>query len=158
LPAAFLGLWGGKVADALPKRLAIGGAYVIMGTLCVVVPFVLGVDFLSMVLLVLAVNTVALVAGPAERAIIPLVSTQEDFAAGVCVVTFGISAGNGLAVALVAPVLLVVFGENVVFVVAGVVLLLATTRMFEVPAEKKWRAIDWSLRGAGPRTAMDWLL
>src|SRR5262249_7249959 len=114
-------------------------------------PFVLGVDFLSMVLLVLAVNTVAQVAGPAERAILPLVSTEEQFAAGVSIVNFGISAGNGLAVALVAPVLLVVFGENVVFVVAGVVLLLATTRMFEVPAEKNGARSTGACAGPAPR-------
>jgi len=158
LPPALLGLWGGKIAAALPKRLAIGGAYVIIGVICVAIPLVFGTDFAWMVLLVLAVYTVNQVAGPAERAVLPLVSTEEQFAAGVSIVNFGMSAGTGLGIALVAPALLTFFDQSVVFIVAGVVLLVAATRAFEVPPEKEWGAVDWSLRGAGPKTAMDWLM
>jgi hypothetical protein len=45
LPGATLGLVGGAVADALPRRVALGVGYILQAVFCVVLPIVFGTGF-----------------------------------------------------------------------------------------------------------------
>ena len=56
LPSLLLGLYGGAVADALPKRVALAGAYVGMGVLTLAVAFVFGSDFRSLLVVIFVVR------------------------------------------------------------------------------------------------------
>ena len=57
LPPAVLGLYGGAVADALPKRVALAGVYSVQALLCFLVPIVLGTELFDVLFLLLAVNS-----------------------------------------------------------------------------------------------------
>ena len=54
LPGAVLGLFGGSIADALPKRAALVVAYLLMGALCFSLPLFLGFQLRGMLAVLLA--------------------------------------------------------------------------------------------------------
>src|SRR5690606_37296134 len=80
MPGVLLGLFGGAVADALPKRVALAGAYLIMGALCLIMPLAQGTGFTDLLLVLFAVRVLHQVAQPAEAAAAPLVANHEELA------------------------------------------------------------------------------
>ena len=56
VPPALLGLYGGAVANALPKRVALAAVYNLQAVLCFVVPAVAGTDLAAIMILVFAVK------------------------------------------------------------------------------------------------------
>src|SRR5438093_5321175 len=57
VPPASLGLYGGEISDALPKRVALAGAYSMQAVLCFLAPSVPASDLIVVVALIFAVNT-----------------------------------------------------------------------------------------------------
>src|SRR3990172_1630090 len=132
LPPALLGLYGGEVADALPRRVALAGIYNLQALACFLVPFVAGTDIWSLFALIFAVNALGQVSGPTESAVLPLVATEQQLASATSLVHFASSAGTAFGTALLAPILVLVFDERAVMYVAGGLLIVAATRVFDL--------------------------
>jgi MFS family permease len=132
VPPALFGLYGGAVADAVPKRLALAGIYNLQALLCFIAPSVVGTDLAGMMLLIFAVNTLGQVSGPSESSVLPMVASAAQLASGAALIAFASSLGTAFGTALLAPVLVRVFGVKTVIYTAGVLLLLAASRVFDL--------------------------
>ncbi len=140
LPSAALGLYGGAVADELPKRIALAGAYTGQALLCFIVPPLFGTELPVVVVLIFAVNTLGQVSNPTESSVLPLVASQRQLASAASMVNLAASAGSGFGMALLAPVIVRSASLEVVFYMAGVLLLLAASRVFDLPVgDRTWR-------------------
>lgn len=142
LPPALLGLYGGAIADTLPKRIALGGTYAFQAVLCFTVPWVFGTDLAVVLVLIFLVNSLGQVSGPTESAVLPLVATETQLASAVSMIGLAAAAGAAFGTALLAPILVRVAGVTEVFFVGGLFLLLAASRVFDLPVGDKK---DWKL-------------
>jgi MFS family permease len=159
LPPALLGLYGGVVADQLPTRLALAGAYVGQALLCFVVAAFFDTSDLSvMIVLLLGFNALAQVSTPTEAAVLPLVANEEQLASAASLIGLAQAIGQGFATALFAPVMVKAFGVESVIYLAGVLMLLAASRVFDLPVgEKDWQMRLPPMRGRLTR-AVRWLV
>lgn len=94
IPPALLGLYGGAVADALPKRIALAATYALQALLCFLTPTLLGIDLPAMMVLLFACNTLGQVSGPTESSILPTVSNDAQLASGASLLSFASSLGT----------------------------------------------------------------
>ena len=139
-PATLLGMYGGAVADELPKKLALAGAYSAQALLCFLVPSLLGTSLPVVLVLIFLVNTIGQISSPAESSVLPLVASDEHLASGVSLINLAGGAGSGFGMAVLAPVIVRTTGLEVVFYVAGALLLLAASRVFDLPVgDRAWR-------------------
>jgi hypothetical protein len=136
IPAATLGLFGGAVADALPKRVALGLGYGTQAAICVVLPLVFGTDFWTLVALTFSISVLNQVLGPGENAAIPLVSSKEQIPTAASMISLSDSVATGIGMAAVAPVVLKLWGVDVLFYVAAAFLGFASIRIFALPLER----------------------
>ena len=158
LPTIFFALYGGAIADSLPKRVALGGAYLANAAVCVLVPLVFGTTVGSMIILAFLVALLGQITSPAEQTVVPLVSSNEQLASAVSLMGLTSSIGSAIGTALIAPVLLKAFGANVVFVVSAVLLLLAMTRIAHVQSSRDVQVVRWVRPKADARRVLGWLL
>jgi MFS family permease len=158
IPPALLGLYGGAVADALPKRVALAVIYNLQALLCFVLPVTIGTDLTAVLFLVFAVNVLGQVSGPTESSVIPLVASERELASAASLVSFSSNLGTAFGTALLAPVLVRVFDTSVVFYVAGVLLLLAATRVFDLSTADTRRTVSWWRPNVRLRSAVQWLI
>ena len=157
-PPAVLGLYGGVAADALPKRVALAGVYSLQALLCFVVPIVLGTELFDVLFLLLAVNSLGQVSGPTESSVLPHVASNEELASAASLINLSSGAGTAFGTALLAPVLVRAVGVEPVLYLAGVLLFLAASRVFDLPVGPKRTKIRYSLPHARVRSAMKWLV
>jgi hypothetical protein len=132
LPGVLLGLWGGAIADALPKRVALGGAYLLMAALCFLIPTFFGTDFKSLLLVLFAVRVLHQVSQPSEASAVPLVASDEELASANSFLSLSSSAGEALGKALLAPVVVVLWGVDPVTVLAGLLFAFSASRVFDL--------------------------
>jgi MFS family permease len=145
LPGVVLGLFGGAVADALPKRVALAGAYVVMGVLCFTIPVWIGTDLRAMLLVIFAVRALHQVSQPSEASAVPLVARDEELASANSFLSLASSAGEVIGKALLAPLVVRAWGVNPVTIFAGILFLLSATRVFDFrPVHRS--ALDEELR------------
>ncbi len=158
LPPALLGLYGGAIADTLPVRVALAGAYAGQALLCLLAPWLFGTGLGVVVVLLFLVNTLGQVSGPTESATLPLVANEAELASAASLINLASAAGSAFGMALLAPVLVRAFGVHAVFVLSGLLLLLAASRVFDLPVGDR----AWKLRVAPPsvrvRPAVRWLV
>jgi MFS family permease len=136
IPAATLGLFGGAVADALPKRVALGLGYATQAALCVILPLFFGTDFWMLVVLTFAISVLNQLLGPGENAAIPLVSSREQIPTAASMISLSDAIATGIGMAAVAPVVLKVWGVDVLFYVSAGFLGFAAIRIFALPLER----------------------
>ena len=158
IPPALLGLYGGAVADALPKRVALAVIYNLQAVLCFVVPYVAGTDLVAILFLVFAVNTLGQVSGPTESSVLPHVASEEELASGASLVGLASNMGTAFGTALLAPVLVRAFGTDVVFYVAGALLFLAASRVFDLTTHEEPHDRDWRRPNVNVRSTVTWLI
>lgn len=157
VPAAALGLYGGAVADALPKRVALAAVYNLQALLAFLVPTFFGTELGAILILVFAVNALGQVSGPTENAVLPLVANEAQLASAASLVSLASNVGTAFGAAVFAPVLVRVVGVRAVFYVAGVLLLIAASRVFDLPAPHHDRRFDWRKVDVRAWTALRWL-
>jgi len=158
LPPAIFGLYGGAVADAIPRRFALAGVYALQALLCFVFPSVLGTELLAVMFLLFAVNTLGQVSGPTESSVLPIVANEAQLASAASMINLASAAGTAVGTAVLAPIVVRVFAVDVVFYVAGVMLLLAASRVFDLPVDEKGRVVKLPPLGLRFRPAVNWLL
>lgn len=132
LPGVVLGMFGGIVADAIPKRVALAGAYLTMGVLALAIPVSLGTNFRSLLLILFAVRVLHQVSQPSEASAVPLVATNDELASATSFLSFTSSVGEVIGKALLAPLVVRAFGVTPVTVLAGLVFLLSATRVLDL--------------------------
>ncbi len=159
IPPATLGLYGGAIADSLPKRVALAGVYFLQALMCFAVPTLFGTGLAEVLVLIFVVNTLGQVSGPTESSVLPLVATEEELASAVSMIGLATAAGTGVGTAVLAPVLVRAFGVEMVMYTAGGMLLLSASRVFDLavgdkqfqlrmpPLQARFRAIvRWMVR------------
>ena len=132
LPGVLLGLYGGAVADAIPKRVALAGAYVGMGVLTLSAALVLGSSLASLLFVIFVVRILHQVSQPSEASTIPLVATSEELAAATSMLGLVSSAADLVGKALLAPLIVRAFGVDPVTIMAGMLFLLSASRVFDL--------------------------
>jgi MFS family permease len=157
LPGTVLGLHGGAIADALPKRVALAGAYVAMGLLCFAVPLVLGTGLEALLLILFTVRVLHQISQPSEASAVPLVADSDELASANSLMSLASSAGEVVGKAVLAPVLVLRYGVDPVITLAGVLFILAFTRVFELQPERERQAVRRVRLAAGAGEAMRWL-
>ena len=161
LPPALLGLYGGAVADALPKRVALAATYNAQALLCFLAPTLLGIDLLGMMILLFGVNALGQVSGPTESSILPTVSNDAQLASGASLLSFASSLGTAFGTAVLAPVVVRAFGVEFVIYASGILLLLAASRVFDLKHEgvqpEPRINIDVFRRRVNARITISWL-
>jgi MFS family permease len=159
VPPALLGLYGGLVADRLPARLALGGAYFGQALLCFAIPTFFDTGSLGvLVCLLLAFNALGQVSSPTESSVLPLVATDEELASAASLIGLAAAIGQGIATALLAPIAVKAFGVDAVIYLAGGLLVFAASRVFDLPVgDRQWRMRLPRLRGRLP-AAIRWLV
>ena len=155
---ALLGMYGGAVADALPKRIALALAYNLQAGLCLLVVFFLGTDLLPVLLLIFGVSAIGQVSGPAESSVLPFVASKDELASAAAMIDLVSSVGTAVGTALLAPVLVLAFGVEPVIYVAAALLFLAASRAFDLPLWRKPRAVDWRKPDLKVRSTLLWLI
>jgi Major Facilitator Superfamily len=143
LPPALLGLYGGIVADQLPTRLALAGAYVGQALICFAIPLFFDTSEVAVLfVLIFAVNSLAQVSAPTESSVLPLVANEEELASAAALINLAVALGQGVAVALFAPIVVSLFGVEAAIYLAGLLLLASATRVFDLPVGDR----PWTLR------------
>ena len=163
LPGALLGLLGGAVADALPRRIALGLGYAAQAALCVVVPIVFGTSFMPLLLLVFGVSILNQFVGPSEKAVIPLVSSREQISTAAATMSLADSIATGIGTAAIAPIIMKSFGLRPMLFVSAAFLVFASIRIFALPfkqhigAREALQRLNLSELDLGFRSAVSWL-
>lgn len=160
LPGVALGPWGGAVADAMPKRLALVGAYLTMGLLALLVPFGTGTGFVAMLAVIFLVRVLHLVSEPAEAAAAPMVASHAELASANSFISLASSAGDVSGKALLAPTVVRFWGLRPITVIAGLMFMFSALRVvkFQPESERGARFERSKIRRAGVGEALQWLL
>jgi hypothetical protein len=164
VPAATLGLVGGVVADALPRRVGLGLGYATQAAACVVIPIFLGVGFGPLVLLVALVSALNQFVDPDEKAVIPLVSTKAQIATAASLLAIAGAIGGGVGLGFVAPILMKVASIRALLFTCGAILALAAVRVFSLPLQREiglgqaLRRLRLTRADIGFSPALNWLL
>ncbi len=156
-PTALFGLYGGAIADALPKRTALAVVYGLQAALCFTVPFFLGTDFAAVLLLIFGLNLLGQISTPSEQSIAPLVASDAQMASATSLIGLASNIGTFFGTALLAPVLLKLVGVSAVFAVAGVMLGLATVRIMRVRTREDIQAPVYERPSVKVRALIQWL-
>lgn len=124
-PAALLGLWGGSLADRLPRRQALAGGYLAQACLCLLAAIVADAGFPVMVTLIFAVMSIGQVTGPTESAILPQFTDEARLPAATSLLSLVSGIGIAFGTALLAPFIVRLLDVRTLFVVSGALLVLA---------------------------------
>ena len=157
LPPTLLGLYGGAVADALPKRAALAVVYSLQAGLCIFIPLVYGTELRSVLFLVFAVNVLGQVSSPSEQSIAPLVASDAQLASANSLLSLSSNAGTVFGTALLAPILLRALGVSAVFAVAAVLLVLAAGRILRLQTEQEAKPAAWRRPDVNVLSMIRWL-
>ncbi|MGE3961205.1 MAG: MFS transporter [Dehalococcoidia bacterium] len=160
LPGVVLGLYGGAIADALPRRVALALAYLGMAIACFAVAWASDAGFWALVVVLFAVRALHQVAQPSEASAVPLTADPAELASANSMMSLASSAGEVVGKALLAPLLVRAYGVRSVVTAAGVLFLLAATRVFDLTFEGEPSARDRGERAPQPPetvSAIRWL-
>ncbi|MQC18930.1 MAG: hypothetical protein DWG80_07635, partial [Chloroflexi bacterium] len=94
LPGVVLGLYGGAIADALPKRAALALAYLGMATACFAVAWTGDVGFWSLAAVLFIVRALHQVSQPSEASAVPLTADAAELASANSMMSLASSAGE----------------------------------------------------------------
>lgn len=163
--ALTFGLQGGIIADTLPKRTALVAGYALQAALCFALPTLLGVNLVSLVVLVFAAALVGQIVSPALKAAIALVTSTAGLASVAALTNVAGGVGSAFGSALLAPLLIKLFDVQVVMYAAGAILAFGAIRAFKLPTAEPQRSIrdslrqiDWRPHLATPHQTAEWIL
>lgn len=159
LPGVILGPWGGAVADAMPKRVALFGAYMAMGVLALLVPTTTGTGFIAMLVVLFLVRVLHQVSQPAESAAAPLVASHAELASANSFLSLASSVGEVSGKALLAPAVVRFWGLRPVTVIAGLMFCFSALRVVKFRPDTDDTVFDRrQVKRLGVIEAVRWLL
>ncbi len=158
VPAATIGVYGGAIADALPKRMALGLGYLAQALVCLAVPLLVGTRALAMALLILLVNVAGQVSGPTESAIVPTVVPEARLGLAASRLSFAGAVGSAIGTAALAPFLVTWAGVRPLFLAAALSLGLSVAQVVRLPAGSASAQSRVPQREVGYRASLMWLL
>lgn len=132
LPTALFGLYAGEVADSMPKRTVLAGAYAFAAACCFLIPTLFGTQVGPLVALVFLVTAFGQLASPAENSVVPLVANEQQAASATSMLGLASSLGSGFGLAFLAPLLLKFTSVRIVLYAAGLLLTAAATRVLHI--------------------------
>jgi MFS family permease len=124
LPSVILGIPGGTLADILPRRLTMLGAYLARAGLAIALVYY-GGNLLYVYLLVLVHASIGQVFGPAEAAVVPAVVRRERLPSANALMTLGLMVGQVAGMVVLAPLLIKALSPDAVFIVCAALFLAA---------------------------------
>lgn len=154
LPGVALGLYGGALADALPKRVALALAYLGMAVACFAVAWGTATGFWSLVVVLFLVRALHQVSQPSEASAVPMVADAAELASANSVMSLASSVGEVTGKAALAPLLVRTAGVRAVVAVAGVIFLIAATRVFDLVFDHERREPAPRPEDADPKLAV----
>jgi Na+/melibiose symporter-like transporter len=158
IPPAFLALYGGAVADQVSARVALSFAYTGQAILCIFLPIFFGTDLIWVIILIFTVNLIGQVSGTKESSVVPLVASDAQLASAVSLISLSSNIGTAFGTAFLAPILVRIAGEQAVFFVAGLMLALAASRVFDLPTDEPDGNVEWRKRPrVNIRATVRWL-
>ncbi len=157
VPPTLLGMYGGAVADAFPKRAALAAIYALQAALCFAFALFFGTGLVAVIALIFALNVLAEVSTPDEQSVAPLVASDAQLATATSLISLASNIGTAIGTALLAPILLRVVGVRAVFWAAGVMLLLASSRIWQVRSPRDLRATAYHRPKLNLREVLGWL-
>jgi hypothetical protein len=157
IPPALLGLYGGAVADELPKRVALGVMYLLQAIACFIVPFFAGTDLWAIFFLIFSIHTLGQVSGPTESSVVPVVASDEQLASAASLLHLASSLGTSLGTGILAPILVRLFGVEPVFYVSGILLLMASSRVIDLRGNEPDGPFRFVRPNISVRAALQWL-
>ena len=160
LPGLLLGPYGGAVADAMPKRVALFATYLAMGALALLVPTATGTGFWAIVLTLFLVRVLHQVTQPAEAAAAPLVASQAELASANSFLSLASSVGEVVGKALLAPGVVRYWGLRPVTAIAGLTFMFSALRVvrFRPERDSHGHFDRRAVRRLGIGEAVKWLL
>ncbi len=150
LSAVLFGIQGGLLADAMPKRVVIAGAYAAIGVACVVLPWMFGVGVGQLLVLMFLASALMQVIVPALKSAVALVANAEMVPTVSADVYLVGSIASSFGASLLAPVIIKISGIDVLLGIVAVVLLLGAVVSLRLPGD----GASQSLRDAAQ--AIDW--
>ena len=157
VPPTLLGMYGGAVADAFPKRFALAVIYALQAALCFAFAAFFGTGLVAIVALIFALNVLAEVSTPDEQSVAPLVASDEQLATATSLISLASNIGTAIGTALLAPILLRAIGVHAVFWAAGVMLLLASSRVWQVRSDRDLHASGYHRPHLDLSEVLGWL-
>jgi hypothetical protein len=101
---------------------------------------------------IFAVRGLHQISQPSEASAVPLVANRAELASAISFISFASSAGEVIGKALLAPLLVVVWGVNPVIVLAGVLFFLSSSRIFKLQTRPVRVARERNTPPASPRS------
>ena len=157
IPSIAFGLYGGAISDSLPKRIALFIAYGVNAALCLVSAFFFEDTTLMLFTLVFLVWTLSQISSPAEQTLVPLVTSERELAAANSVMGMSSSFGTAFGSAFIAPILLLAFSADAVFLMAGLFMLGAMTRLVYLDSPGDLKRAEFIKPKANYSGAIKWL-
>jgi len=125
IPSIVFGIPGGAIADMLPRRFTLTLGY--LARACVAAAlFYYGGDLVYIYLLVLVYSTIGQIFGPAEAATVPALVRKDQLSTANALMMASLMLAQIVGMVVMAPVLIKVISPDAVFIVAAVLLVIAT--------------------------------
>ncbi len=125
IPSIVLGIPGGAVADMLPRRFSLTFGYLGRAGVAAALFYYSG-DLFYIYLLVLVYSTIGQVFSPAEAATVPAIVRKDQLSTANSLMVLSLMLAQILGLVVMAPILIKLISPDAVFIVAAVLLLIAT--------------------------------
>lgn len=125
IPSIVLGIPGGAVADMLPRRFTLTLGYLGRAVVAAALFYYSG-DLFYIYLLVLVYSTIGQFSGPAEAATVPAIVRRDQLSTANSLMMLSLMLAQIVGIVVMAPILIKLISPDAVFIVAAVLLLIAT--------------------------------
>jgi hypothetical protein len=131
--------------------------YFLQAICCFIVPVFAGTDVWAIFMLIVAVHSLGQISGPTESSVLPVVASDEQLASAASLIHLASALGAGLGTGILAPIIVRLFGAEPVMYVAGVLLIMAGTRVIDLRGDEPDRPIRFVRPNVNVLLALRWL-
>jgi len=125
IPSIVFGIPGGAIADMLPRRFSLTFGYLARAAVAAALFYYSG-DLFYIYLLVIVYSTIGQIFSPAEAATVPAIVRKDQLSTANSLMMLSLMLAQIVGMVVMAPILIKVISPDAVFVVAAVLLVVAT--------------------------------
>ena len=125
IPSIVLGIPGGTVADMLPRRFSLTLGYLARAVVAAALFYYSG-DLFWVYVLVLVYSSIGQVFSPAEAATVPAIVRRDQLSTANSLMMLSLMLAQIVGLVVMAPILIKLISPDAVFIVAAILLLVAT--------------------------------